>query len=386
MAETATVRAAFDEAATLLRGAPEEPDLERLRQTIDGPLGVMVIACEAPLAAALRQIVASLGLPVEVRQDRGEIAIVASTPFDPLDDAIVETLESRCPIPLIPMTAIAVVTGAWEQAPGDRDPEQWRSEYVDRLARTPAVARRFGGVIAVEPSVAAAASTISEAQLRAMRALAFAPADAPHSDAHVAIAGDLGHAATRVAIRHLADRVTADRAELCDVLGHWAGRTALQGQLSRIVDTFGSALRERRALRALHELGEQVSRRDADTGAMLIEFAALAANVSVDLLVLRAIEVAHCGDVAFDDQAWDELARILWGSSPAQRLGFPDDTPTAELLARAAAAADAWKRRATGPLTSLLMAESAEHAARAYEVICSTLHFVRSDAINHRAT
>jgi hypothetical protein len=119
---------------------------------------------------------------------------------------------------------------------------------------------------------------------------------------------------------------------------------------------------------------------------MLIEFAALATNVSVGQLVLRSIEVAHCGDVAFDEPSWDEFARILQGSSPAQRLGLPDDTPPAELLARAAAAADAWKRRATGPLTSLLMAEIAEHAARAYEVICSTLHIVSLDAIHHRAT
>ena len=132
-------------------------------------------------------------------------------------------------------------------------------------------------------------------------------------------------------------------------------------------------LKARSALVSLRTLSRELANDDpSGAEALAAEVERVEASAH-ELAELRLLHLLFTGAVDMTEDEHREIDRLTSGGEPAERLGVePDESADVE-RATALARLEAWRTRATHPLTDRVTAEACEIVAHSYERLFARL-------------
>jgi hypothetical protein len=286
-----------------------------------------------------------------------------------------------------PVNALGVLSRADEIGGGSPDSLRSAARVAARYRREPSLRRLCQTVVPVAGLLAAASTTLTEADLRLFGRLAALPQD----DADALLL-----TAERFATFPVADPELdpARRAQVLDRFGLFGTRLASELVRHGLADTaprLASELRQRSGIEHLERL---LATRFTARAAVLKARSALLAVEDVmrrwpglgglddvraeiervhasahELAELRVLVAARAGEVPLGREAIDELERVLASGDPHERVGIDaGDDLTDAVVDRVAS----WRARAEHPLAPPVVVDASAVVVRALEGILAT--------------
>jgi hypothetical protein len=284
-----------------------------------------------------------------------------------------------------PVNALGVLSRADEIGGGRPESLRSAARVAERYAREPSLRRLCQTVVPVAGLLAAAATSLTEVDLRRFQRIANLPASEADAllltaERFATIAVDdpelepsgradvlarFGIFGARLAtdlVRH-GHAETAPR--LADELRRRSGIDLLERLLATRFSARRDVLKARSALLAVNDVLRRRPGAAADELRAEVERVHASAR---ELGELRVLVMARAGELPFDDDAVDELERVLSSGDPHERLGAD---PGDDLMDVVVAGVARWRARGEHPLAPPSVVEASAVVVRALENIAA---------------
>jgi hypothetical protein len=289
-----------------------------------------------------------------------------------------------------PVNSVGVLSRADEVGVGRPDAMASARRIARRMSREPTIRQVLQTVVPVAGLLAETSATLTEHEVRGLRAVARLPAteteallltadrflDAtlPEPDAaeRRALLGRLGLFGVRLAVSHLRRAPDSGASELARTLRAQSGIDDLVGILRTLFFERKDVLKARSALLAVDALVRDHPVPGSDVVAAAVEEVIASAHPFNELRVLSSL---RAGWLTGKPTVLAELERVVGGEGTAAwtRLGLAPEAGPDELAAAAADRLARWQRRAANPLTGRPLALAAQVAVRSCEGVLADL-------------
>jgi hypothetical protein len=284
-----------------------------------------------------------------------------------------------------PVNAVAVLSRADEIGAG----------RLDALESATAIARRYGAddrvralcatVVPVAGLIAETGFTLREAEMAQLRALAeleaaelegmllsverfCAPGVSPlTAEYRRDLLLRLGLFGVRLSLGEIREGRAATATQLARLLVEASGIGRLVEVLDGHLGRRSSILKARSALVSLRALARELAVEDPGGSARLAAAVEQVEAGAHELAELRLLHLLLTGAVTLGEAEQQEVARLTGEGDPADRLGLPAGAGIEAERARILERLEAWRRRASHPLTDRTTAEACEVIAHCYE-------------------
>jgi hypothetical protein len=284
-----------------------------------------------------------------------------------------------------PVNAIGVLSRADEIGGGRPESLRSAARVAERYAREPSLRRLCQTVVPVAGLLAAAAASLTEADLRTFQRVANLPVDEAEAllltaerfatlpvddveldeDRRADVLARYGIFGARLAtdlVRH----GHADSApRLADELRRRSGIEELERMLATRFSARRDVLKSRSALLAINDVLHRWPIDGAD--GLRAELERLQASAH-ELAELRVLVMARAGELPLDDAAVDDLERVLSSGDPHERLGVEPGDDVMEVVFSGVAQ---WRARGEHPLAPPSVIEASAVVVRALENIAA---------------